>query len=647
MTELVNGQKPLLADEQSFRLLVDGVTDCAIYLLDIDGKVASWNSGAQRIKQYAANEILGQSFELFYTEDDRRDQLPQRGLQQARETGRFETCGWRLRKDGSRFMAEVVIQPVCNDAGTLIGYAKITRDVTERSRNAEKLREASSLKAVVTTALDGVLIYDDNGAIRLANPACHLLFGFDAGEIYAQHIDDLIPGRQQGSAELTGQRKDGTRFPLSLSVGEARQDGEIIHVGIVHDLTERKRLEAQLVEARKMEAVGQLSGGVAHDFNNLLTVMMGNAELLGEALRSKPELQHLCDMIVAAGERGAELTRSLLAFGRRQTLQPVAVDCGSLLAELQPVFQHSLGNAIALDLVIEPQLAAAKADPAQLRTSLISLVANARDAMPRSGNLKITVGNASLDASFRHKYPEVRPGSYVMIALTDDGTGMSAADCARAFEPFFTTREVGQGTGLGLSMVYGFVKQSGGHLAVYSEPHLGTTVRLYLPVAAAPANRLPAALPPPTPYDSAMASLTGIETVLVAEDDPFSLTHLVGALRSLGYNVVTATDGPAAMALLAQDCSIDILLADILIPGMGGWELATQARQICSELKILLTTDHGLETLIARGRYNPLLPLLPKPCSKTELAHRLRELVGAPENIISDQVLALASSMCI
>jgi PAS domain S-box-containing protein len=613
-------------------------------MLDPQGHVISWSNGAQRIAQYTAAEVLGKYVGMFHSKEDQDKGEPKRSLDVARAAGKFETNSWRVRKDGTRYMARVVIHPIHNDRGEFVGYAKIMRDETDRQRTQRQIREGTMLRALVDTAVDGVIMIDARGSILMFNPACEKLFGYKAEEVIGQNVKMLMPEPYRGEhdgylsnyhqtgerkiigigREVTGQRKDGSTFPMELSVGEAKQDGQSSFVGIVHDLTERKRTEEQLAQAQKMETVGQLSGGIAHDFNNLLTVIIGNIDLLRENLEMRPDLKQLCDIILNAGERGAALTQRLLAFSRRQTLQPVVIDCNKLVENLRLLLRRTLSEDIDIRIMAEPDLAKAYADPSQLESAILNLALNARDAMPHGGHLTISVGNAALDESYSTTHPEVRPGSYVMIAVTDDGEGMPPDVCARVFEPFFTTKEVGKGSGLGLSMVYGFAKQSNGHVAIYSELGLGTTVRIYVPIA------VTAQKAETVSQNTEQLSLQGTETILVVEDDPFVRSHAVRCLESLGYKVLTATDGRDALARLHQIPEIHLLFSDVVMPGgMSGWELAEQARKHRPDIRILMTSGYPVETLTARNRHDPTLALLNKPYRKAELGQRIREILNA------------------
>jgi PAS domain S-box-containing protein len=508
-------------------------------------------------------------------------------------------------------------------------------------------REESRLRALVDTAVDGVILIDSMGGVLMFNPACERLFGYVAEEVVGQNVKMLMPQsfrdehdgylhnyRTSGvrkiigiGREVIGQRKDGTTFPMDLSVGESKEGEEVFFVGIIHDLTQRKRTEEQLAQAQKMETVGQLSGGIAHDFNNLLTVILGNTEALSEKLRARPDLKALCDGVFAAGQRGAELTKHLLAFGRRQVLQPVPVDCNEMLTDLQRLLQRTLREDIEISLQLTPVLIPALADPTQLESAVLNLSLNAQDAMPEGGRLTFSTGIAPLDERYRDLNPEVPPGDYVLVCVTDEGVGMPAEVRERAFEPFFTTKEVGKGSGLGLSMVYGFVKQSGGHVAIYSEPSLGTSVRLYLP--AADIGRGPVTTAPDLGEHEAPR---GAETILVVEDDPFVRGYAVATLEGLGYQVKVAANGPEAITRLSSEEHIDLLFTDIVMPGgMNGWELAQRAAELRPGINVLFTSGYALDTLIANGRALQGVTILMKPYRKADLAWRIRQVLTSDQ----------------
>jgi PAS domain S-box-containing protein len=504
-------------------------------------------------------------------------------------------------------------------------------------------QDASRLRAVVDTAVDGVILIDASGTVLEFNPACEKLFGYSSAEVLGQNVKMLMPAPFRDEhdryldnyhttgerkiigigREALGQRKDGSTFPMDLAVGEAKENGESIFVGIIHDLTERKHTEEQLIQAQKMETVGHLSGGIAHDFNNLLTVMIGNAETLRDKLKARADLKQLCDSIVLAGERGAELTHRLLAFGRRQLLQPKEFDCNRLVEHMYRLLRRTLREDIDIRTALAERLTSALADPAQLESAVLNLALNAQDAMPEGGCLTISTELALLDERYSNTHPEVRPGQYVMVAVTDDGAGMPPDVLKQVFEPFFTTKEVGRGSGLGLSMVYGFIKQSNGHVSIYSEPGLGTTVRLYLPCAL----HAPAEL---RDSNDEAGLVGGTETILVVEDDPFVRGYAVASLEELGYRVLMAANGVEALTRLESE-SPHLLFTDVVMPGgVNGWQLAERARQLRPELKVLLTSGYPLETLTVRGRVSEAAQLLNKPYRKAGLAARLRKVLDEP-----------------
>jgi PAS domain S-box-containing protein len=630
---------------------VDGVI-----LIDARGCVLMFNSACENLFKYRASEVIGQNVKMLMPGPYREEHDGY--IENFRRTGERKIIGigrevFGQRKDGTTFPMDLSVGEAKQDEGSI--FVGIIHDLTERERVERALRESNArLKAVVDTAVDGVILIDARGCILKFNPACEKLFQYRKEEVLRQNVKMLMPSpyrvehdgyirnfQETGERkiigigrEVLGQRKDGSTFPMDLSVGEARQEGESIFVGIIHDLTERKRTEELLVQAQKMEMVGQLAGGIAHDFNNLLTVIVGNAEFLSEKLKVRQDLQQLADDIGRAGDRGAELTQRLLAFGRRQVLRPVEIDCNALLGSMQKLLQRTLRQDIQITADFDPEVSFTFADAAQLESAVLNLAVNAQDAMPSGGRLTISTANASLDDHYKSLHPEVIAGEYVLIAVTDEGEGMPSEVIERAFEPFYTTKEVGKGSGLGLSMVYGFVKQSNGHVAIYSEPGLGTTVRIYLPQVASKLPQSPEQIPAGT------ASLPqGIETVLVVEDDPFVRSYSIKSVESLGYSVISTVDSNDALQKLRADIPIDILFTDIVMPGgINGWELADLARQLRPGLPVLLTSGYALETLVKHGRLRAGAVVLTKPFRKADLARRLREVVSVSE------ILALSRS---
>ncbi|MBL8705245.1 MAG: response regulator, partial [Rhodospirillales bacterium] len=379
-------------------------------------------------------------------------------------------------------------------------------------------------------------------------------------------------------------------------------------------------LNQKLRQSQKMEAVGQLTGGVAHDFNNLLTVILGSNEMLAQSLAGNPELRGIAELAVKAAERGAELTNRLLAFGRRQALSPTPSDINRLLAGMEKLLRRTLGEHVDIEMVQSGGLWKAMVDTGQIENAILNLCLNARDAMPQGGRLTIETANVRLDAAYADRHSELEPGQYVMVAVSDTGTGMDAATLERAFEPFFTTKEVGKGSGLGLSMVYGFIKQSKGHVRIYSEQGQGTTVKLYLP-------RAYTGKPTEEEASGGVAARRGDEKILLVEDDELVRDHVSAQLKSLGYDVVVAANGPEALDLIRRS-AFDLLFTDIVMPGgMNGRQLADEARKLRPTMPVLFTSGYTENAIVHHGRLDPGVHLLQKPYRRQELAAKLRAVL--------------------
>jgi PAS domain S-box-containing protein len=638
--------------DRLFRLLVQGVTDYAIYLLDPTGRVATWNAGAERMKGYTAAEIIGQHFSRFYLIEDRNAQKPQTALRTAAETGRFESEGWRVRKDGTRFLASVVVDAIHDDGGQLIGFAKITRDITERVAAETALRESESRFRLLVQSVTDYAIYmlDPEGNITNWNVGGERIKGYRESEIIGRHFSLFYteedrknnePARALETAARNGRyeregwrvRKDGSRFWASVVIDPIRDsNGKLIGFAkVTRDMTERKRTEdaleaarAALAQSQKMEAIGQLTGGVAHDFNNLLTIITNALDLLASGRRDEAQRLRIIDSAVRAAERGAKLTQQLLAFARRQPLRAHVHDINAVITGFEAVLRRACSASIVVETALASQPMPAEIDAAQFETALLNLIVNARDAMPDGGKLRITTGIETVDLERARQLSGIRRGECVVVSISDTGTGMSADVISRAFEPFFTTKDVGKGSGLGLSQVYGVMRQSEGHVEIESRLGIGTTVRLYLPKSEAPIQA-----------EDNMSGL-GDSTqrtarVLVVEDDPAVLEVTVAMLRDYGYEVLTAPDGPAGLAILRSDDDIDILFTDIVMPRMNGVELAREAVRLRPRLRVLLASGYPASALIDQRSAGDDVEFafLRKPYRGNELATKLLEMQAA------------------
>ncbi|ACL61383.1 hybrid sensor histidine kinase/response regulator [Methylobacterium nodulans] len=599
------------ASEDRYRLLVEAVTDYAIYMLDPQGRVMSWNRGAQRFKGYSDTEIIGQHFSRFYTDEDRASGLPARALRIAASEGRFEQEGWRVRKDGTLMWAHVVINPIRSDDGTLIGYAKIMRDLTERRAAQEALRQTEDRYRLLVEAVTDYAIYmlDPQGRVTSWNRGAQRFKGYSDTEIIGQHFSRFytdedrasgLPARalriaaSEGRFEQEGWRvrKDGTLMWAHVVIDPIRGDhGELVGFAkITRDITERRNAQLELeetrarfIQAQKMEAIGQLTGGVAHDFNNLLAVVLGNLSLARKRLPPDRKLKQLIENSIQAAERGATLTKRMLAFARRQELTTGPLDVPELVRGMADLLQRSIGPNIQVGTRFPLQLPLASADPNQLELALLNLAVNARDAMPQGGTITIAAQEERVGTS---EIAGLAPGRYVQLSVTDTGEGMDERTLAQAVEPFFTTKGVGKGTGLGLSMVHGFAEQSGGRLLLRSTKGQGTTAELWLPVAEASGTRGGE----PDPDVARSAAALRPMTVLVVDDDPLVLMNTSAMLEDLGHEVMEASSGEQALRILRRSGTIDLVITDQMMPGMTGLQLLEAIRSEHPRLPVILAS---------------------------------------------------------
>jgi len=521
-------------------------------------------------------------------------------------------------------------------------FARMANEV--RDKTAALLDSERMARGIIDSALDGFIQMDESGTIVDWNAQSQAIFGWSREEAAGKILGDLIvPPRHRlrhrdGLArylrggesvilgrrlEIEARRRDGTEIKVELSVTALRRRGGIVFNGFVRDMTEAVAAEERTRQSEKMEAVGQLVGGIAHDFNNLLTVITGTIDLLAEGVADKPQLLSIARLIGEAADRGAELTGHLLAFARKQPLQPHDTDINGLVTAAQGLFRRALGEQIEIEAKLEQSAWPALVDPTQLTTALLNLAINARDAMQNGGKLTLETKNVVLDESYAGMNRDVQPGNYVMIAVSDTGNGIPEAILDRVFETFFSTKAVGKGTGLGLSMVYGFVKQSSGHIKIYSEEGHGTTIRIYLPRSSMPSEEATATAPEP-PIEG------GSETVLIVEDDPLVLTYVTARLKNLGYRILQAANAAEAIAIVERGARFDLLFTDVIMGGtMNGRQLADEMARRRPGIKVLFTSGYTEDAIVHHGRLDPGVLLLTKPYRNAELAVMLRRALAA------------------
>lgn len=640
-------------ESRRFEILVNAVVDYAIFLLDPAGTVQTWNPGATLLKGYTADEIVGKSFAIFYTDEDRRAGLPELALQTARAEGRLQAEGWRVRKDGTRFWALVVIDAVRTEDGELVGFAKVTRDITDRHHaQQELLASERRYRRLVDAVIDyAIFQLDANGYVSSWNAGAERIKGYKSAEIIGQHFsafytdDDRAKGipalalekaATEGRFEAEGRRvrKDGSQFWASVVIDPiVDDDGSISGFAkVTRDITERVQSEARLKESeerlaasQKLEAIGQLSGGIAHDFNNLLMIVIGNLETVqrhARQLTGPAALERAIANAMRGAQRAAALTSRLLAFSRRQALDPKPLNVNKFIGGIGEFLQRTLGERIEVEVAGTAGIWIVEVDSNHLESALVNLAINARDAMPEGGKLTIEAENIVADAGYHRRNPEISPGQYVLICITDTGAGMTQETLEHAFEPFFTTKEVGHGTGLGLSQVYGFVKQSGGHVKIYSEPDQGTTVKIYLPRSTAGVE-----VEDEATGDQVEEGIEG-ETILVVEDDEELRAFLADTLRNLSYRVHAAANAQSALTILLQnDRRIDLMMTDVVMPGLNGRELGRRALAMRPGLKILYMTGYSRNAIVHHGRLDEGVEFLQKPFSQAQVALRIRELL--------------------
>ena len=546
------------------------------------------------------------------------------------------------RKDGRLVWLSTDGIPLLHADGTLRGYRGSDTDITGRKRAEEALRESvEKFRGMAEQLVDVLFLTDSEGIVTYVSPSTSRMLGWTPEEIVGRHIIEFLPheeipkamsnlqamvvsGQPSQNLALTMKRKDGSALYTELNASVVRKDGAVVGtIGLIRDISERRVLEAQLRQAQKMESIGRLAGGVAHDFNNLLTVINGYSQLLLGKLNAADPLRAGLTEIHKAGERAAGLTRQLLAFSRKQVLQPRGLNVNRVVEEMRPMLERLVGEAVEVRVALNAESGVVRADPHQLEQVVMNLVVNARDAMPGGGKLLIETAGVERDESYARLHLEARAGRYVMLAVSDNGVGMDEETRQRIFEPFFTTKGVGQGTGLGLSMVQGIVAQSGGYIDAYSEPGQGTTFKIYLPrvTEAVTDEGMPEAVP----------ALGGKETVLVVEDQAQVRDYTVAVLKEYGYRVIQAENASEALLFCERERErVDLVLTDVVMPNVSGRELANRLEKLRPGIKVLFMSGYTDNAVMHHGVLEKSAEFIQKPFSPEELAGKVRAVLGSP-----------------
>ena len=619
--------------ETTYRDLLETAPD-GFVIVDAQGRIVLVNRQTERLFGYAREELIGKPVELLVPPAARHahegERLRYSADARTRRLGGRELAGHR--KDGSEFPAEISLSPA--RSGALVVAA--IRDVSERKREQEALRTTQyaldqSAEAVLWALESGQLVYVNVAACRsLAYSREELLarsvYDIDANLTRESWPEEWRRQREEGSRtfESSQRRKDGTDFPVEITVNHVQVEGTEYACIFARDITARRSLEAQLRQSQKMEAIGQLAGGVAHDFNNILGIIIGYSELLAKDIGPDHPGRRRLDQVQRAANNGARLTRQLLAFSRKQIMQPRVLDLNEVVSEFDPMLRRVLGEDVDLVVVAAETLASVKADPTQIEQILMNLVVNARDAMPKGGHLRVETANVTFDDDYVRRHPATQPGRFVMLAVSDTGVGMDAATQQRAFEPFFTTKTAGEGTGLGLATVYGIVKQSGGFVWVYSEPRLGTTFKIYLPRVHESAEPAPA-VPPVAPVQR------GDETLLVVEDTESLREMFCDVLQLEGYSVLSAANGEDALRVAHEHGGpIHLLLTDVVMPKLGGADLAKELNKLRPGLRVLFMSGYTNGVITKHGVAGKGVAVIEKPFTTERLSRAVRQALDRP-----------------
>jgi PAS domain S-box-containing protein len=608
----------------------------AIVTKSLDGTITGWNRAAELLFGYTAAEAIGKRIDIIVP-PDRCAEIDDilRRVTAGEKLEQYETL--RLHKDGRIVDVSLSVSPIRSASGEIIGASKTARDISESKWAQHALnQEIEERRRIFETSQDLILVTDTRGTFVQVSPSAKTIIGYEPAEMIGRsamefiYPDDLENTRNEMRAARHGRqmRNFETRYvhkeghPVTLTWMGTWSEPVWRHFFIGRDLTEKQAAEAQIRQVQKMDAIGQLTGGVAHDFNNILTVITGTIGILAEAVADKPDLAAIARLIDEAAERGANLTKHLLAFSRKQPLQPTEVDINGLMLEAAKLLHPTLGEHIEITPILAEDAWAAMVDPNQLTTAILNLALNARDAMPDGGKLTLESRNVYLDESYAGMNSEVTVGHYVMVTVSDSGTGILAHLLEKVFDPFFTTKGVGKGTGLGLSMVFGFVKQSGGHIKIYSEEGHGTSVKIYLPRATGLTQTAAEA-------QAGSKIVGGSELILIVEDDAMVRKYVRTQIEGLGYATLAAANAAEALEVIDANAQIDLLFTDVIMPGaMNGRQLVDEAQRRRPGLKTLFTSGYTENAIVHHGRLDSGVLLLAKPYRKSELARMIRTALG-------------------
>ena len=632
------------------RLLLAAIvesSDDAIIGKTLDGQITSWNAGAQAMYGYSAEEAIGQQISLIFPAASAHELAAIHDrISRGESIKHLETEG--VRKDGTSLRVSVSVSPIRDHAGQLVGASTIARDITNRKRMEEALRQSEErYRRLFENANDIIYTQDLAGNFTSINKVAEAVTGYSLEEVRKMNFSQLFSSAdvekmhmmtqrklsrktEKTSYEVTFRAKDGSAIHLEVSTRLILEKGEAVGVqGIARDITERKRAEealrisqAQLQQSQKLEAIGQLAGGVAHDLNNLLTAIAGYSDLSLRLLDKEHPVRRYLQEIKKASDRATSLTRQLLAFSRRQILEPKVVDLNLVVTEMSEMLRRLIGEDIELATSLKSDLGRVKADPGQVEQIIMNLIVNSRDAMALGGKITIETSNVTLDDGYSLQHVPMQPGDYVMLAVTDTGCGIDKETQTHIFEPFFTTKEVGKGTGLGLSTVYGIVTQSGGYIWVYSEVGKGTCFKIYLP-------RLGDQLKPEKRSSELRhAQLDGQKTILLVEDEAIvrHITRLI--LESNGYRVLEADGGEEALRLCHDYFrEIDLMITDVIMPGMSGRVLAERIADLCPALPVLYMSGYTDDAIVRHGLLGDMLEFIQKPFTPEGLALKVRSVL--------------------